>query len=79
MADRGTHEAAPGQRIRRIDVAGRLQETALVVGRNGGQEGAVGDDLLEDRGRGAETGEELGVWCGHGKKVTGCPPQPIPL
>ena len=62
-----------------LDVAGRLQETALVVGRNGGQEGAVGDDLLEDRGRGAETGEELGVWCGHGKKVTGCPPQPIPL
>ena len=61
LAHGGAHQAAAGDGVGRVDVARGLEQAALVVGRDAGEERAVGDDLLQQRGGGAEAREEGGV------------------
>ena len=61
--DGGADQLAAADRVGGVDVAGGLEEAAAVVGRDAGEEGAVGDDALEQGDGGAEIGEEGVVSC----------------
>jgi hypothetical protein len=65
----GAYELAAARGVGSVDVARCLKQAGAILGRNAGEQGAVGDESLEQADGGAKLGEENGVSCrgGHAR------------
>ena len=80
LARGGADELPATHRVGRVHVARRLEKAAAVFGRDVGQDGAVGDDLLEHGDSGPKLGEKC-IVCrgGHGPNIRARCPTEVPV